>query len=215
MKQRPFLYYYAPTFLLYELSSPFLNIHWFMDKLGMTGSLPQLINGVVLISMFTAARLCWGTVSSVFVFRDIYKAWKHGIITPELLASDAGANPQLAAFMRSGTGKWGEILIHAVGQDVPTWLALSYLTSNLILNSLNWFWIEKMIATIRKRFDPPFGTRKPGQEGDANGAMDMDAQMGRSVYADGHKGVEVEGVQVRKRPVPQRMQTDAMSPVHA
>jgi hypothetical protein len=34
--QRPFLNYFAPTFILYELSSPFLNIHWFLDKVNMT-----------------------------------------------------------------------------------------------------------------------------------------------------------------------------------
>jgi len=40
--QRPFVNYYGCTFILYELSSPFLNFHWFFDKLDMTGSLPQL-----------------------------------------------------------------------------------------------------------------------------------------------------------------------------
>ena len=47
MQQRPFVNYYAPTFILYELSSPFLNIHWFCDKLNMTGSKIQLYNGFI------------------------------------------------------------------------------------------------------------------------------------------------------------------------
>ena len=40
------------------------------------------------------------------------------------------------------------------------WLAFAYLASNLVLNGLNWFWFTKMIGTLRKRFDPPLGTRR-------------------------------------------------------
>ncbi|CAG8513807.1 5221_t:CDS:2 [Paraglomus brasilianum] len=38
---RPFLNYYGAAFLMFELSTPFLNLHWFMDKVGATGSLLQ------------------------------------------------------------------------------------------------------------------------------------------------------------------------------
>ncbi|KAJ3025638.1 UNVERIFIED_CONTAM: hypothetical protein HDU68_006922 [Siphonaria sp. JEL0065] len=34
---KPFIMYYGAVFILYELSTPFLNIHWMCDKLGMTG----------------------------------------------------------------------------------------------------------------------------------------------------------------------------------
>jgi hypothetical protein len=34
----PFANYYGLNFILYEISTPFLNIHWFFDKLNMTGS---------------------------------------------------------------------------------------------------------------------------------------------------------------------------------
>ncbi|KAK3080578.1 hypothetical protein LTS18_000118, partial [Coniosporium uncinatum] len=64
---RPFVNYYAPTFILYELSSPFLNIHWFCDKLHLTGSTIQLLNGVVLLATFFGCRLCWGTFNSLRV----------------------------------------------------------------------------------------------------------------------------------------------------
>ena len=37
--------YYGPVFILYELSSPFLNFHWFFDKLGMTGALCSRVSG--------------------------------------------------------------------------------------------------------------------------------------------------------------------------
>ncbi|KAF8334217.1 TLC domain-containing protein [Cantharellus anzutake] len=61
---RPFLAYYACSFLLWELSTPFLNIHWFLDKLGMTGGFFQLINSAVLLVSFFGARLVFGTYSS-------------------------------------------------------------------------------------------------------------------------------------------------------
>ncbi|CAG8517460.1 8593_t:CDS:2 [Paraglomus occultum] len=45
---RPFLNYYGAAFLMFELSTPFLNLHWFMDKVGATGSWLQIINVSVL-----------------------------------------------------------------------------------------------------------------------------------------------------------------------
>jgi len=35
---------------------------------------------------------------------------------------------------------------------VPLWLAGAYLAANLTLNSLNFFWFNKMIETVLKRF---------------------------------------------------------------
>ncbi|KAK6537745.1 hypothetical protein TWF694_011910 [Orbilia ellipsospora] len=134
---RPFVNFYAPTFLLYELSSPFLNFHWFMDKLEMTGSKLQLLNGICLLIVFFSCRLVYGTYSSFQVGFDIYQAWK---------------NPP------------SEIV--AQGREVPTWLALSYVTSNLILHFLNFYWFGKMIDALRRRFDsgPRTETSRPGEK---------------------------------------------------
>ena len=68
--------YYGLNFILYELSTPFLNIHWFMDKLGMTGSTAQLINGIILISTFGGCRLIWGTYQSFRMYQDVWLALK-------------------------------------------------------------------------------------------------------------------------------------------
>ncbi|KAG9318568.1 DUF887-domain-containing protein [Chiua virens] len=57
---RPFVHYYAVRFLLWEVSTIFLNINWFLDKLGKTGSKLQLANGVALLSSFFCVRLVWG-----------------------------------------------------------------------------------------------------------------------------------------------------------
>jgi len=61
---RPILNYYGAVFLMYELSTPFLNIHWFMDKLGKTGSRLQLVNGIILLLAFFSARIVFGYIMS-------------------------------------------------------------------------------------------------------------------------------------------------------
>lgn len=99
---------------------------------------------------------------------------------------------------------------------LPLWLGSAYLASNLVLNVLNYYWFSKMIQTIRKRFDPPWGTkgigadrvewehveRKKGSVKAARekaeaavGPVELDdaATVQRGVYADGHASVEVTG----------------------
>ena len=45
-----------------------------------------------------------------------------------------------------------DVMTFAREGQVPIWLASTYLTSNIILNTLNFYWFGKMIETIRKRF---------------------------------------------------------------
>ncbi|KAI8598344.1 TLC domain-containing protein [Dissophora ornata] len=68
---RPFLQYYGSVFLMFELSTPFLNIHWFMDKLGMTGTIYQLINGVILLAVFLCARIIFGVYMSYYTYIQV------------------------------------------------------------------------------------------------------------------------------------------------
>ncbi|KAF3006763.1 hypothetical protein E8E13_010046 [Curvularia kusanoi] len=154
---RPFVNFYAPTFILYELSSPFLNIHWFCDKLSLTGSTLQLINGIFLLLTFMSCRLFWGTYQSIRVFGDVWAAYKAGPVTfldPSIKSFDN------ATAIDAGTTERTAVMGFADGHTVPLWIASAYLASNLILNGLNWFWFTKMIETLRKRFDPPLGTRR-------------------------------------------------------
>ncbi|ORY97304.1 TLC domain-domain-containing protein [Syncephalastrum racemosum] len=72
LSYRPFINYYGAIFLLYEASTPFLNIHWFLDKLGWTGSKIQLINGILLISVFFFARIVVGFYMSFQLWVEIY-----------------------------------------------------------------------------------------------------------------------------------------------
>lgn len=70
--KRPFANHYGIAFVLYELSTPFLNFHWFFDKCHMTGSRIQLYNGVMLVIVFFGCRLVWGTYLSVKIYQDIW-----------------------------------------------------------------------------------------------------------------------------------------------
>ncbi|KAK3337063.1 TRAM, LAG1 and CLN8 domain-containing protein [Cercophora scortea] len=144
---RPFLNYYSCVFILYELSTPFLNIHWFFDKLDMTGSKAQLYNGIALLITFASCRLVYGTYQSGRVYGDMWAAIHS--------SPDAG---YLAAAHANATLSSADEYIMAFATDatpVPLWLAGLYVVSNLVLNTLNWFWFVKMIAAVRKRFETP------------------------------------------------------------
>ncbi|KAM0517913.1 hypothetical protein ACHAQF_003875 [Verticillium nonalfalfae] len=139
---RPFVNYYAPVFILWELSTPFLNIHWFFDKLGMTGTKPQLYNGLALLFTFFSCRLVYGTYQSVMVFKDIWAAMNTfpGLELLKGASNLPGSNIPLSDAMRFLT----------TSSTVPTWLAAAYLISNLTLNGLNFYWFVMMIRARTK-----------------------------------------------------------------
>ncbi|GAW09653.1 TLC domain-containing protein [Lentinula edodes] len=69
---KPFLSYYAARCLLWESSTIFLNIHWFLDKTDRTGSTFQLINGILLLVTFFGMRLVYGAYVSYNFFFTLY-----------------------------------------------------------------------------------------------------------------------------------------------
>ena len=216
-------------FLLYELSSPFLNIHWFCDKLNLTGSIYQAINGAFLTTTFFCCRLLWGNYSSVLVFKDVYRAITEGYTTSKYYGDMFEEFPH------------HKDLEHPLGQTtafmetryLPLWLGASYLASNITLNLLNIFWFSKMVQTIRTRFPPPYGTKGTGVEvhyhpqekpavkkqGSVRAARERADELmqknpeqapaadgygnepviQRALYDDGHKGVEVTGSTTSQR----------------
>lgn len=87
-------------------------------------------------------------------------------------------------------------------RELPLWLAASYLGANLILSSLNLYWSNKMIETVRKRFDPPFGTKgvvKGKKKAEADGVKKEEPLIMRGVDDHDRKTVEIEGREVRSR----------------
>ncbi|KAF3491482.1 DUF887 domain-containing protein [Arthroderma uncinatum] len=156
---RPFVNYYAPTFILYELSTTFLNFHWFFDKLGMTGCRAQWYNGMVLLSVFFSCRLIWGSYNSFYVFWDIYRAFQATSKSAQLSTAEFHS---LVFSPRNTTMCLDDNCIRANAEisqfahfsatGIPPWLAFTYLGSNTVLNTLNWYWFSKMIDAVLKRF---------------------------------------------------------------
>lgn len=145
--------FYGPTFILYELSSPFLNIHWFLDKLRLTGSRVQWYNGIMLLASFFSCRLLWGTYQSIRVYQDVWAGLHYDSTNPPYNASLE--DPE--KFSSEGVMRFFS------GDKVPTWLAAVYLGSNIVLNTLNFYWFGKMIETVRSRFQEP----RKGARGEA------------------------------------------------
>ena len=71
---RPMLIHYSPHFLLFELSTPFLNVNWFASHLP-EGTIPfsvQKINGLFLLSSFFFIRIVWGFYQASNVVMDLF-----------------------------------------------------------------------------------------------------------------------------------------------
>ncbi|KAJ2041770.1 hypothetical protein H4S04_007616, partial [Coemansia sp. S16] len=68
---RPSLQYYGASFIMFEASTIFLNMNWWMDKLGMTGSRLQLYNACTLLFLYLTVRLIFGVYMSYHLFADL------------------------------------------------------------------------------------------------------------------------------------------------
>jgi hypothetical protein len=153
MAQRPFANYYGLNFILYEISTPFLNIQWFFDKLSMTGSRIQLYNGIALLTSFLVGRVLWGNYQSLRIYSDVWTALKTQYFDSEDFGdSSAFAYQKSASKLTVGDG--------AGKPTLPIWLVFVYLGSNTILSFLNVYWFAKMIQALRKRFQPPSSSPK-------------------------------------------------------
>ena len=152
----------------------------------MTGSRPQFYNGLLLIGTFFCCRLCWGTYQSVAVFRDIFEA----VQSPGVLVD--AANETVVAALEQSVDGGAEIMRFAGERVVPKWLAYTYLGANITLNGLNFFWFNKMIETVRKRFRPKVVEVKP----DAIGGGEV---MTSEIDGFGEQVVTVDKTEVRKR----------------
>jgi hypothetical protein len=191
--QRPFVNFYGCTFILYELSSPFLNFHWFFDKMDMTGSKAQLYNGIALLATFFSCRLVWGTYQSVRVYQDVWKAVHHSPIGGSInmdAINNGTASGYEASHGQSAAPIHNSVMQFAGPEFVPLWLAFTYLGSNIVLNTLNFYWFGKMIETVRKRFQPPKEDRRKSK-----------VMASRSTGVNGTVKVDLDQMEVRRRKV--------------
>ncbi|QPG75970.1 hypothetical protein FOA43_003356 [Brettanomyces nanus] len=60
-----------PAFLIYELSTPFVNLHWFYTRgpKGLVNEKTFLLNGLLLMTTFFLSRCVWGIYVSIKIFR--------------------------------------------------------------------------------------------------------------------------------------------------
>ncbi len=68
-----------------------------------------------------------------------------------------------------------DIMRFAGKEYLPLWLAIIYLGSNLVLNTLNFFWFGKMIAAMRKRFEPAKVEKAKLEVEHSNGKVKLEA----------------------------------------
>ena len=126
----------------------------------MTGGQLQWYNGITLLATFFCSRLVWGTYQSVRVFQDVWEVLHLSNLPPRDIHSSAvnsifvPRDGQLCMGKDSCIAAQSEVFkFTASHATIPMWLALTYLGSNLILHSLNFYWFGRMIETVRKRFE--------------------------------------------------------------
>lgn len=73
----PFIAYYSGIFILFELSTPFLNLRWFGLKFpNVFPSSFQLVNNAILILIFFCVRICYGWYQASKLFTDFYFSYQ-------------------------------------------------------------------------------------------------------------------------------------------
>lgn len=69
----PLLHWYGAVFLMFEASTPLLNVSWFCDKTGRKGGMVQLVAGLLLLVTFFGVRIFWGISMSVQFYKDFFR----------------------------------------------------------------------------------------------------------------------------------------------
>lgn len=75
----PFCLPWIPGFLLFELSTPFVNVNWFASRLpsGTFSDRTILINGLFLLLTFFVVRIIWGFYAVAVVAVDMWHTLQH------------------------------------------------------------------------------------------------------------------------------------------
>lgn len=75
----PFCLPWIPAFLLFEASSPFVNMNWFASRLpaGTFSDRFVMINGLLLLITFFSVRLVWGFYAVALVAGDMWQVRQH------------------------------------------------------------------------------------------------------------------------------------------
>jgi TLC domain len=123
---------------MFELSTPFLNIHLFLNQLDRSGTSIQLYNGIALMTSFFCARLLYGGYWSIRWYMDVFY----------VLQNPHDGIPEISSFSPTNIRPDA---ISKTTETLPLWLIAVFMTSNTLLNALNFIWFGKMIQTLRNR----------------------------------------------------------------
>lgn len=71
---KPFCQPWIPGFLIFELSTPFVNINWFLSRLpaGFAPGWMVVVNGLLLMFTFFSVRIVWGFYAIWLVAKDLF-----------------------------------------------------------------------------------------------------------------------------------------------
>ncbi|EDO14852.1 hypothetical protein Kpol_359p13 [Vanderwaltozyma polyspora DSM 70294] len=72
---KPYIQYYAPVFLIFELSNPGLNIRWFLMKYAPSYKKFLTINNFFLMITFFLCRIVWGWYQIIKLCWDYYQIY--------------------------------------------------------------------------------------------------------------------------------------------
>lgn len=150
------------------------------------------------MTTFFGSRLVWGSYYTVRAFSDIFYAMDYQKSATGQAWLRAPIAPSTAISMGE-SGKAAREMWRFPPQEVPMWLASSYLSANTVLICLNVYWFGKMIETIRKRFPPPFGTKtEEDQKQDVPDKKEVEVERNAT---NGSKSVDVKQKETRHRSV--------------
>ena len=155
----------------------------------MTGSRAQLYNGIFLLLTFFACRLVWGTYQSVRVYQDVWAALQ---VPGTLTTTDT----ETKAAMGHSVDPSKEMMRFEGDRIVPIWLVCMYLGSNIVLNTLNFYWFGKMIEAIKKRFQP---TKEERQAVKMHGKPRAEEGVKMETDMNGKNVTKAEKTEIRRR----------------
>ncbi|SCU93403.1 LAME_0F03686g1_1 [Lachancea meyersii CBS 8951] len=72
---RPFCQSWVGKFLIFEASTPFVNVNWYFSQLAAGGKVPlwlNALNGVMLILTFFCVRIVWGFSAIAILIRQLW-----------------------------------------------------------------------------------------------------------------------------------------------
>lgn len=85
MALRPCCQSWVGKYLLYEASTPFVNVNWYIIQLTSSKEIKEkrqvpmwlnAANGLCLLLVFFVVRICWGSLANLLLYRQILKAWE-------------------------------------------------------------------------------------------------------------------------------------------